>query len=114
MSKAKKTRAKEYDEKLSIDGSFEDVIKLSLTPTKTDIVQQEDKEVVFNLIGGSKVRVLKLYDQIDKLNRFDFIIEHPNGLNESFIYSPESTTTTDQIGSIYQQEALKIFLSKYS
>lgn len=34
MAKAKKTRAKEYDEKLSIDGSFSDVIKVSVTPTE--------------------------------------------------------------------------------
>lgn len=30
--KAKKLRAEKYDEKLSIDGSFEDVIKVSVIP----------------------------------------------------------------------------------
>lgn len=30
MAKAKKTRAKKYDEKLAIQGSFEDVIKVSV------------------------------------------------------------------------------------
>jgi hypothetical protein len=32
MTKAKKQRAKKYDEKLKIEGSFEDVIKVSVTP----------------------------------------------------------------------------------
>ncbi|HMH22644.1 MAG TPA: hypothetical protein VK563_12750 [Puia sp.] len=32
MAKAKKKRASKYDEKLSIDGSFEDVIRVSVQP----------------------------------------------------------------------------------
>jgi hypothetical protein len=40
MAKAKKTskkkRAKQYDPKLKINGSFEDVIKLSVTHQKED------------------------------------------------------------------------------
>jgi hypothetical protein len=32
MAKAKKKRAKTYDEKLAINGSFEDVIKVSVQP----------------------------------------------------------------------------------
>lgn len=34
MAKAKKQRAEKYDKKLSINGSFEDVIKLSAQPLK--------------------------------------------------------------------------------
>ena len=33
MSKAKKKRASKYDEKLAINASFEDVIKLSAQPS---------------------------------------------------------------------------------
>jgi hypothetical protein len=40
MAKAKKKRASKYDEKLAINGSFEDVIKVSVTPGK-----QEPKKV---------------------------------------------------------------------
>jgi len=36
MAKAKKPRAKKYDEKLAVKGSFEDVIKLSVTPQKPE------------------------------------------------------------------------------
>ena len=32
MAKAKKKRADKYDEKLAINGSFEDVIKVSVKP----------------------------------------------------------------------------------
>ena len=34
MAKAKKERAKKYDPKLKIKGSFEDVIKVSVTPSE--------------------------------------------------------------------------------
>jgi hypothetical protein len=34
MAKEKKKRATKYDEKLAINGSFEEVIKLSATPYK--------------------------------------------------------------------------------
>jgi hypothetical protein len=34
MAKAKKKRASKYDEKLAINASFEDVIKVSATPYK--------------------------------------------------------------------------------
>ncbi len=34
MAKAKKKRANKYDNKLAITGSFEDVIKVSVTPGK--------------------------------------------------------------------------------
>ena len=34
MSKAKKKRADKYDNKLAINGSFEDVVKVSVTPGK--------------------------------------------------------------------------------
>ncbi|MDP4212258.1 MAG: hypothetical protein Q8926_06495 [Bacteroidota bacterium] len=34
MRKAKKKRADKYDTKLAIEGSFEDVIKVSVTPGK--------------------------------------------------------------------------------
>lgn len=34
--KPKKGRAKKYDPKLKITGSFEDVIKVSVTPTKNE------------------------------------------------------------------------------
>jgi hypothetical protein len=40
MAKAKKKRADKYDNKLAINGSFEDVIKAMFTPTK-----QEPKKV---------------------------------------------------------------------
>jgi hypothetical protein len=40
MAKAKKKRADKYDTKLAINGSFEDVIKVMVTPTK-----QEPKKV---------------------------------------------------------------------
>lgn len=33
MAKQKKKRAEKYDPKLAIKGSFEDVIKVSVTPT---------------------------------------------------------------------------------
>jgi hypothetical protein len=36
MAKAKKKRASKYDEKLAINGSFEDVIKVMVTPTKQE------------------------------------------------------------------------------
>ena len=35
MAKAKKKRADKYDNKLAITGSFEDVIKVSVTPGET-------------------------------------------------------------------------------
>jgi hypothetical protein len=44
MAKAKKTRAKKYDEKLSINGSFEDVIKVSVTPPKKELTLAEIKK----------------------------------------------------------------------
>jgi hypothetical protein len=34
MAKAKKKRADKYDTKLSIEGSFEDVIRVSVQPSK--------------------------------------------------------------------------------
>jgi hypothetical protein len=40
MAKAKKKRADKYDTKLAINGSFEDVIKVMVTPTK----QEPEKE----------------------------------------------------------------------
>jgi hypothetical protein len=40
MAKAKKKRADKYDTKLAINGSFEDVIKVMVTPSK-----QEPKKV---------------------------------------------------------------------
>jgi hypothetical protein len=33
MAKAAKKRASKYDEKLAIDGTFEDVIRVSIQPT---------------------------------------------------------------------------------
>jgi len=36
MVKAKKKRADEYDTRLSINDSFEDVIKVSVTPSKPE------------------------------------------------------------------------------
>lgn len=44
MAKAKKKRAKKYEEKLSIKGSFEDVIKVSVTPKKTGSKADEKKK----------------------------------------------------------------------
>jgi hypothetical protein len=44
MAKAKKKRAKKYDEKLAIDGSFEDVIKLSAQPMKEQEKKIEKKK----------------------------------------------------------------------
>jgi hypothetical protein len=41
--KAKKPRADHYDEKLQINGSFEDVIKVSVTPTPEK--KEEEKPV---------------------------------------------------------------------
>jgi hypothetical protein len=35
MAKAKKKRADKYDNKLAINGSFDDVIKVSVTPSLT-------------------------------------------------------------------------------
>jgi hypothetical protein len=43
MTKAKKPRATKYDEKLSIDGSFEDVIRVSVQPGKP---KEEPKKAV--------------------------------------------------------------------
>ncbi len=43
MAKAKKQRSKQYDPKLAIKGSFADVIKVSVTPTKKD-QQEKPKE----------------------------------------------------------------------
>lgn len=40
MAKAKKPRAKKYDEKLKIEGSFEDVIKVSVQPHKSQKSKQ--------------------------------------------------------------------------
>jgi hypothetical protein len=36
MAKAKKKRADKYDSKLAITGSFDDVIKVSVTPQKQE------------------------------------------------------------------------------
>ena len=36
MAKAKKKRADKYDDKLAINGSFADVIKVSVTPKPED------------------------------------------------------------------------------
>lgn len=36
MAKAKKKRADKYDTKLAINGSFEDVIKVMVTPQKPE------------------------------------------------------------------------------
>jgi hypothetical protein len=36
MAKAKKKRADECDNKLAIDGSFEDVIKVSVAPSRPE------------------------------------------------------------------------------
>lgn len=36
MAKAKKKRVDKYDTKLSINGSFEDVIKVMVTPSKPE------------------------------------------------------------------------------
>ena len=36
MAKAKKKRADKYDSKLAINGSFEDVIKVMVTPQKPE------------------------------------------------------------------------------
>jgi hypothetical protein len=42
MAKAKKKRADKYDTKLAINGSFEDVIKVMVTPGKPE-PKKEDK-----------------------------------------------------------------------
>jgi hypothetical protein len=43
MAKAKKKLASKYDEKLAINGSFEDVIKVMVTPTPTPAPKKEKK-----------------------------------------------------------------------
>jgi hypothetical protein len=43
MAKAKKTRAKKYDPKLKIHGSFEDVIKLSVRDADKDAKKETVK-----------------------------------------------------------------------
>jgi hypothetical protein len=44
MAKAKKKRAEKYEDKLFIKGSFEDVIKLSVTPPAKAITLPEKSE----------------------------------------------------------------------
>ena len=44
MAKAKKKRADKYDNKLAINGSFEDVIKVSVTPGKPKPVKPPKKK----------------------------------------------------------------------
>ena len=39
-AKAKKKRADKYDSKLAIEGSFEDVIKVSVTPGKPEVKKE--------------------------------------------------------------------------
>lgn len=110
VKKTKKKRAEKYDPKLKITGSFEDVIKVSVNQKSAS---SPNNDIVFHLPGGSKVTVTPFEPQPKEGERFDFIIQHDNGKNESFIYSPKSTTTTDQLGSIYQNQALQIFLKNH-
>jgi len=46
MAKAKKARAAEYDEKLAINGTFEDLIKVSVnyTPPKKEAAKKPAKK----------------------------------------------------------------------
>lgn len=44
MTKAKKTRAKKYDPKLKIYGTFEDVIKLSVRDADKDAKKEKPKK----------------------------------------------------------------------
>jgi len=44
MAKEKKKRADKYEKKLSIKGSFDDVIKLSVTPASASNKQEEKPE----------------------------------------------------------------------
>jgi hypothetical protein len=43
--KEKKSRADRYEDKLKINGSFEDVIKVSVTPTPPHEKKEEEKPV---------------------------------------------------------------------
>jgi hypothetical protein len=45
MTKAKKQRAKKYDEKLKIEGSFEDVIKASVASTLNKSKEESKKSI---------------------------------------------------------------------
>jgi len=45
MAKAKKKRASKYDQKLAIDGTFEDVIRVSVRPAKPPEPPKKKKEL---------------------------------------------------------------------
>lgn len=81
----------------------------------------ESKDTItFYLKGGSKVEVLPL-DPISGMGiRYDFIITHPDGTADSFVYTPQSSMTKEQKEvrpqgslSLHEQEALLIFQNKY-
>jgi hypothetical protein len=49
-SKSTKTRSKKYDNKLAINGSFEDVIKVSVKPIKPTLFADFNSEITENRI----------------------------------------------------------------
>ena len=78
------------------------------------------KPITFSLKNGSKVNVMPLDPQDDMGVRYDFIITHKDGSNESFVYTPPSSMSQKQKeqrseGSMTmaEQEALLIFQNTY-
>lgn len=69
MSKPNKKRADKYDEKLAIDGSFEDVIGASVSPTFTRIdtakVPTENRLFEVSVFQGMDSLEIRTYELID-------------------------------------------------